>query len=110
MSNKLFEDLKTMVDEKTHDFDQVKWGDKVVSLVYAVSGEGGGNWEIKVTGDGILFDENGPEEGDLTFLMDVETMHDMVYNDLDTGAAFVKGKIKMKGKKSLLFKLRDVLG
>jgi putative sterol carrier protein len=110
MSNKLFEDYKAMVREKTTKFDVKKWGDKVVSLVYAVSGEGGGNWEIKVTGDGVIIDENGPEQGDLTFSMDVETMHDMVYNDLDTGAAFVKGKIKMKGKKSLLFKLRDVLG
>lgn len=109
MANKVFEDFKAIVLEKTKNFDKEKWGDKEIGLLYVVNGEGGGNWLLNVTGEGVDLLEHGPEKSEIMFETDIDTMKEIVYNGMEPVTAVIKGKMKVQGKKSLIFKMRDVL-
>lgn len=109
MTNTVFEDFKAIVMEKTQNFDKEKWGNKQVGLLYIVNGEGGGNWLLNVTGEGVVLEEQGPEKSEIMFETDIDTMKEIVYGGMEPVNAVIKGKMKVHGKKSLIFKLRDVL-
>ena len=109
MTNTLFADFEAIVLEKTKNFDKEKWGNQEVGLLYIVNGEGGGNWLLNVTGEGEILVENGPEQSAIMFETDVDTMKEIVYEGLEPVNAVIKGKMKVHGKKSLIFKLRNVL-
>jgi putative sterol carrier protein len=55
------------------------------------------------------FESHGPDQCEIMFETDVDTLKEIVYDGMEPVNAVIKGKMKVHGKKSLIFKLRNVL-
>ena len=80
------------------------------SFQFELTGDGGGNWYIDLTGGTGNVAEGNLESPGVTIGMSASDFVDLVEGRLDGQMAFMQGKLKIKGDMSLALKLQQVLG
>ena len=75
------------------------------SYVFAI--EGAGTWTVKVAGGGVTVDE-GDTGGDCTISASAETFEKVVKGEQNPTAAYMSGKLKIKGDMGAAMKLQKL--
>ena len=80
-------------------------------IAFDLSGEQGGKWWVKIH-DGKAESGKGepPEPPKLTLLADANDWVNIMTGKLDGTAAFMQGKLKIKGDMGLAIKMQSLLG
>jgi putative sterol carrier protein len=92
--------LKTFVPEKAKDWDR--------TILYNITGPGGGQWHIVVKDQKYELKSGGHGKPDLEFEMDSDTFIAMSKGEISAVGAFMQGKMKAKGSTSDLIKMGEV--
>jgi putative sterol carrier protein len=101
--------MRERFEERLAGFDPARWDGGDVSILYDVSGEGGGQWTIAIEGGQAAFREGAPVSPDVTITASSEHLHAMMEGKLNPVTAQLQGKIRFKGNTPLLLKLRQLL-
>ena len=74
-------------------------------IQYHLSGEEGGDWIITIKDGKCTVEEGVAENPTLTLEADAQDYKDVILGKLDGMAAFMQGKLKLKGNLNLAMKL-----
>jgi len=88
--------------------DQSRAGSTNATIQFDLSGDGGGKWWVKIH-DGQAESAKGEAENpNLTINMDAKDYVKMSLGQLDGTAAFMQGKLKIKGDMGLAIKMQSL--
>lgn len=73
-----------------------------------LTGEGGGNWEIKIANGNIAVDKNKAESADLTLSMAAGDYLALVRGEANAINLFMAGKIELQGDMNLALRFQDL--
>jgi len=83
-----------------------KAGTAKATIVFDLSGDGGGKWWVRIHDGKAESGKGDPEETpNLTLLADVNDWVKIMTGQLDGTAAFMQGKLKVKGDMGLAIKM-----
>ncbi len=75
---------------------------------FDLTGDGGGTWNVKVTGTGCDVNDGAAESANITITMAASDYLDMINGKLNPQMAFMGGKLKIKGDMSLALKMQQI--
>jgi putative sterol carrier protein len=91
-------------------FDAEKAGDLNATVLFDLSGDGGGKWHVKVA-DGVCTTSEGVvDEPTATIRMEAADYVDMVAGRLNAMEAFMQQKIRVEGDLSTVMKFQTLFG
>jgi putative sterol carrier protein len=102
--------MRKRFEERLSGFDPASWNGGDVSILYDVTGDGGGQWTVAIEGGKVVFREGAPASPDVTITASSEHLRAMLEGKLNPLTAQLQGKIQFKGNTPLLFRLRQILG
>ena len=91
-------------------FDAGKAAGVTGSILFDLSGEGGGKWTLDIGDGAYSVAEGGVESPTTTLLMSDEDFVGMVNGTVNAMAAFMQGKIKLQGDMGLAMKFQTIFG
>jgi putative sterol carrier protein len=91
-------------------FDAQKAGDLNATVLFDLSGEGGGKWHVNVADGVCTTGEGAVEEPTATIRMDAADYVDMVAGRLNAMEAFMQQKIRVEGDLSTVMKFQTLFG
>lgn len=77
---------------------------------YHLTGEGGGDWVIRIEEGTCTVEEGAVENPTLTLHMDAQDYVDMVTGRMDGMTAFMTGKLRLEGDFTLATRLQTLFG
>ncbi|PTX54994.1 SCP-2 sterol transfer family protein [Melghirimyces profundicolus] len=77
---------------------------------FELSGDDSGVFQLKLSEGTAGVEEGTPHEADCTIQMDSEDFKEMLLGNLNATAAFMSGKLRVKGDMGKAMKLQSVLG
>jgi putative sterol carrier protein len=92
------------------DFDPDAVGDMNAVLHFDISGDGGGQWVVKIADRQIDVSEGATGEATTTLRMADKDFLGIVNGDLNAVSAFMQGLIKIEGDMSVAMQLQNLLG
>ncbi|NIQ39241.1 MAG: SCP-2 family sterol carrier protein [Proteobacteria bacterium] len=75
---------------------------------FTISGEGGGEWNVKVSGGTCTVNEGTAESPNCTVVTDADTWIDIIGKKTSAMDAFMSGKLRIKGDMGLAMKLEPM--
>lgn len=96
--------------EMPNRFDAAKAGDMNASIMFALTGEGGGTWSVIIADGGVKVEEGEIDSPKATVRMDAGDYADMVSGKLNPMMAFMSGKVKVEGDLNSVMKVQSVFG
>ena len=98
-----------IVDAMPHYLIPEKAGSTKATIVFDLSGDQGGKWWVKIH-DGVAESGKGdaPEAPNLTLLADANDWVRIMTGQQDPTAAFMQGKLKIKGDMGLAIKMQSL--
>lgn len=94
----------------TERFDASKAGDLNMAVVFSLSGDGGGDWTVKVADGKATVDDGAADGANATVKMDAGDYADMMSGKLNPMMAFMSGKVKVDGDLNSVMKLQSLFG
>jgi putative sterol carrier protein len=92
------------------NFDAGKAAGVDGTIMFDLTGEGGGKWTIKIADGACDWSEGGIESPTTTLIMSTEDFVGMVNGTVNAMAAFMQGKIKLQGDMGLAMKFQTIFG
>ena len=92
------------------NFDASKAAGVDGTIQMELTGEGGGNWAVKLSGGTLELIEGGVESPTTTLTMSADDFVGLVNGDVNAMAAFMQGKIKLKGDMGLAMRFQSIFG
>jgi putative sterol carrier protein len=78
------------------------------TLLFDLSGEGGGQWTVTIDEGQVDFTEGSPEPPTVTVEASVQDLKALVTGELSPMAAFMQGRVKVKGDMSIAMQLQKL--
>jgi len=97
-----------VVDEMPNYFIPEKAGNTNAGIQFDLSGNNAGKWFIKIADGQATSGEGEVENPNLTFLADSGDFVKIFTNQLDPTAAFMSGKLKIKGDMGLAMRMQTM--
>ncbi len=97
-----------VVDEMPNYFIAEKAGNTNAGIQFDLSGNNAGKWFIKIADGQATSGQGGVENPNLTFLADSGDFVKIFTNQLDPTAAFMSGKLKIKGDMGLAMRMQTM--
>jgi putative sterol carrier protein len=91
-------------------FSAEKAGDMNASVVFQLSGDGGGSWTVNVANGTCQVEEGASDSPNATIMMDAGDYVDMTSGKLNPMAAFMSGKVKVDGDLNTVMKFQSLFG
>jgi putative sterol carrier protein len=91
-------------------FDVEKAGDLDATVLFELSGEGGGQWHVKVADGVCTTGEGAVDAPTATIRMEAADYVDMVAGRLNAMEAFMQQKIRVEGDLSTVMKFQTLFG
>jgi putative sterol carrier protein len=102
--------IKEVFDNMDERFNPEAAAGVDATFQFKLSGEGGGDYWIKVNNQEVEVHEGETETPTLTVMADADDYLKLVNGDLNAMSAFMAGKIKVKGDMGLAMKLQSMFG
>jgi putative sterol carrier protein len=102
--------MRERFEQRLARFDPTQWNGGDVTILYDVTGEGGGRWMVAIEGGKGVFREGTPASPDVTITASSEHLRAMMEGKLNPLTAQLQGKIRFTGNTPLLLRLRQLLG
>jgi putative sterol carrier protein len=96
--------------EMPDHFDAAKAGDMDVAVQFALSGNGGGNWYVRIADGKCDVREGILENPQATINMDAEDYVKMTAGELNAMVGFISGRIKVAGNLSTVMRMQSLFG
>ncbi|HPQ71472.1 MAG TPA: SCP2 sterol-binding domain-containing protein [bacterium] len=77
---------------------------------FSITGDGGGEWNVDLTGEAPKVSDGAHENANCTVTMTDEDFMGIIDGSLNAQMAFLQGKVKIQGDMSLAMKLQKILG
>ncbi len=100
-------DCRTLFTEMAARFDGTAAGDWQAVLQFDVSGEGGGEFILRIADGACTMGEGRADDATSTITTGDETWLGVVDGSVNPMTAFMTGKIKVKGNMGDVLKLQD---
>ena len=91
-------------------FQADKAGDMNAVILFDLSGEGGGQWSVKIAAGACEVVQGAADNPKSTVRMDAGDYHDMVTGKLNPMMAFMSGKVKVEGDLNTVMKFQQLFG
>jgi putative sterol carrier protein len=89
-------------------FNAEKAGDFEATVQFDLSGEGGGEWYVIVSGGTCTVEEGTTESPTATIRMEASDYADMVTGKLNAMTAFIQQKVRVEGDLSAVMKFQTL--
>jgi putative sterol carrier protein len=96
--------------EMPDHFDPVKAGDMNVAVQFALSGDGGGNWYVRIADGKCEVRAGILDEPQATIKMAADDYVKMTAGELNAMVAFISGRIKVVGNLSTVMRMQSLFG
>jgi putative sterol carrier protein len=90
------------------DVDKLKGMD--ATILFDVSGEEGGQWTVTIKDGQVAVEEGSAESASVTVEASAQDLKALVKGDLGPMAAFMQGRLKVKGDMSIAMQLQSLFG
>ena len=80
------------------------------TFLFDLDGEQGGQWSVVLQGGKPTVSKSAVENPDITIIATAENWLKIVNGELSGQAAFLTGKIRLRGDMALAMKLQNILG
>lgn len=94
----------------TKNFNAEKAGDLNASVIFDLSGEGGGAWTVSVADGKANVAEGAADSATATIRMAASDYEAMTNGSLNPMMAFMSGKIKVEGDLNTVMKFQTLFG
>jgi putative sterol carrier protein len=75
---------------------------------FAITGEGGGDWNVTIADGDMVVAEGKAEKPSITLTIEAGNFLDLIGGKLNGQTAFLTGKLKIQGDMTLAMKLQSV--
>jgi putative sterol carrier protein len=99
---------KQFIDQLINNFPPEKAAGLDADIQVNLTGEGGGNWTIKISGGKVSAAEGQSPSPRLTVTTSLADIHAIAEGKLDGMAAFMQGKVKLDGDVGLAMRMVSV--
>jgi len=97
----------TVIEQMPQHFDSAKAGSTNATVQFDLSGDQGGKWWIKIHDGQAEAGKAEAESPNLTLLADANDYVKIALGQMDGTAAFMQGKLKIKGDMGLAIKFQS---
>lgn len=80
------------------------------TILFDISGEEGGEWTVKIDDGQVSVEEGQTESPTITVAAAAKDLKALIKGDLNPMAAFMQGKLKVKGDMSAAMQLQKLFG
>lgn len=99
-------DVFTQVPEK---FDPQAWGSDDAVIQFNITGDGGGEWTVKIDSGKLSIVEGHATDASMTMTCAAQDLLAIVNGETSAVSAFMQGKVRIDGNMSLAMKLQTLL-
>ncbi|GGE15248.1 hypothetical protein GCM10011571_16010 [Marinithermofilum abyssi] len=103
-TEEVFQEIEKKLNEDPKPIEGMK-----AVYQYDLSGEDGATYQLHLADGTAKVEKGSPAEADCTLQMDAEDFKEMLLGNLNGTAAFMSGKLKIKGNIGMAMKLENVL-
>jgi putative sterol carrier protein len=96
------------LEELPKAFQPDKAGSTNATIQFDLSGDQGGQWNVKIADGTVASSKGEAESPDLTLLAEANDCVRIFTGQMDPTAAFMSGKLKIKGNMGLALKLQTI--
>jgi putative sterol carrier protein len=89
-------------------FQAERAGDLRATFQFHLTGEGGGDWAVRIADGACTVQPGIAEKPDVTIAMDADDYVKMTTGELQPVVAFMRGKIKLQGDMNLAMKVQEL--
>lgn len=102
--------LDSIFSNMASQFQADKAGDMNMTVLFDLSGDGGGQWIAKIENGELDVSKGSVDKADATLIMDADDFEAMSKGDLNPMMAFMSGKIKVDGDLNTVMKFQSLVG
>lgn len=99
-----------LFEKMPSQFQADKAGDMNAVILFDLSGEGGGQWNVKIADGACDINEGTVDSPKATVRMDAGDYKDMITGKLNPMMAFMSGKVKVEGDLNSVMKFQQLFG
>ena len=83
-------------------------GDLNATVLFDLSGDGGGMWHVRIADGECEVNEGPTEDPTSTIMMDAQDYADMITGELNAINAFMTGKVRVEGDLNTVMKFQSI--
>ena len=104
------ETARKVLKELSESADAEKLEGVEATILFDVSGEEGGQWTVKIHEGQVSVEEGQTESPTITVAAAAKDLKALIKGDMNPMAAFMQGKLKVKGDMSAAMQLQKLFG
>ncbi len=101
-------DVEQIFKNLPQNVDVSKLGDFNATVVFSLTGEGGGDWQVNIDDGKVTTAKASAEKPTAKVVMDADDYKDMMSGKLNPVQAFMSGKVRVEGDLNAVMKLQSM--
>jgi len=101
-------DVEQIFKNLPANVDLSKLGDFKATIIFSLSGEGGGDWQVNIADGKVTTEKATAEKPTAKVSMAADDYKDMMSGKLNPVQAFMSGKVRVEGDLNAVMKLQSI--